>query len=159
MLLRDALGGRGLEIGVPRDAALRCDADQVTQVLVNLVANAIDASGPRGRVGVTWSTDDGGAELVVWDDGPGFESDPSHLFSAWFTTKPRGTGLGLAITQRIVRAHGWGIDAVRVEGRTRFVVTIPVSDVIGTEPPGAADSAEMRTMTRRNEEHEDTDRR
>jgi signal transduction histidine kinase len=160
LLLRDALGDRTLDIDVPADAALRCDTDQVTQVLVNLVANAIDASGPLGRIGVVWRLDcKVGAELVVWDDGPGFSNEPSDLFSAWFTTKPRGTGLGLAITQRIVRAHGWGIDAVRVEGRTRFVLTIPVSDVMGTEPPGAADSAEMRTMARTNEEHEDTDRR
>jgi signal transduction histidine kinase len=160
LLLRDALGDRTLDIDVPEDAALRCDTDQVTKVLVNLVANAIDASGPLGRIGVVWRLDcKVGAELVVWDDGPGFSNEPSDLFSAWFTTKPRGTGLGLAITQRIVRAHGWGIDAVRVEGRTRFVLTIPVSDVMGTEPPGAADSAEMRTMARTNEEHEDTDRR
>ena len=157
MLLRDALGGRGLEIVVPRDAALRCDTDQVTQVLVNLVANAIDASGPRGRVGVTWSTDDDGADLVIWDDGPGFESDPSQLFSAWFTTKPRGTGLGLAITQRIVRAHGWGIDAVRVEGRTRFVVSIPMSDVIGTERPAPL-IGDGVSLAARGSEHEDSHR-
>jgi signal transduction histidine kinase len=140
MLLRDALNGRELEVRVPSGAGLRCDSDQVTQVLVNLVANAIDAGGPRGRVGVVWSASDESAELVVWDDGPGFETDPSHLFSAWFTTKPRGTGLGLAITQRIVRAHGWVIDAVRVEGRTRFVVTIPSSDVIGNDELAPIDS-------------------
>jgi signal transduction histidine kinase len=157
MLLRDALGGRELEVRVPADAALRCDTDQVTQVLVNLVANAIDASGPRGRVGVIWEVDEEGAELVVWDDGAGFESDPSHLFSAWFTTKPRGTGLGLAITQRIVRAHGWGIDAVRLDGRTRFVVTIPSSDVVGTEAATVLDSDTM-PLTARAEEHEDSHR-
>jgi signal transduction histidine kinase len=158
MLLRDTLSGRSLEVIVPRDAALRCDTDQVTQVLVNLVANAIDASGPRGRVGVTWKSDEDGAELVIWDDGPGFESDPSQLFSAWFTTKPRGTGLGLAITQRIVRGHGWGIDAVRVEGRTRFVVTIPVSDVVGQELLAPLDS-ETLSLAPRGSEHEDSDRR
>ena len=158
MLLRDSLSGRNLEIAVPLDAGLRCDTDQVTQVLVNLVANAIDAGGPRGRVGVSWSADDEGAELVVWDDGPGFETDPSQLFSAWFTTKPRGTGLGLAITQRIVRAHGWGIDAVRVEGRTRFVVTIPMSDVIGNERPSPLDSDAIPLIARGNE-HEDSHRR
>jgi signal transduction histidine kinase len=158
MLLRDTLTGRSLEIIVPRDAALRCDTDQVTQVLVNLVANAIDASGARGQVGVTWRADADGAELVVWDDGPGFESDPSQLFSAWFTTKPRGTGLGLAITQRIVRAHGWGIDAVRVEGRTRFVVTIPVSDVIGDEPRAPLNS-ETISLAPRGSEYEDSHRR
>jgi signal transduction histidine kinase len=160
MLLRDALAGRSLEVEVPPDAALRCDSDQITQVLVNLVANAIDATGARGRVGVAWNIDEEGAELVVWDDGPGFETDPSHLFTAWFTTKPRGTGLGLAITQRIVRAHGWGIDAVRVEGRTRFVVTIPVSDVIGSEAQTALDSdSDKMPLTGRGEEHEDSDRR
>jgi signal transduction histidine kinase len=157
MLLRDSLGGRGLEIAVPGDAGLRCDTDQVTQVLVNLVANAIDASGVRGHVGVTWTADEDGAELVVWDDGPGFDTDPSKLFSAWFTTKPRGTGLGLAITQRIVRAHGWTIDAVRVEARTRFVVTIPTSDVIGTEGPAPLDS-ETLSLTARGSEHEDSHR-
>jgi signal transduction histidine kinase len=160
MLLRDALAGRSLEVDVPPEAALRCDTDQITQVLVNLVANAIDATGARGRVGVAWNIDEDGAELVVWDDGPGFETDPSHLFTAWFTTKPRGTGLGLAITQRIVRAHGWGIDAVRVEGRTRFVVTIPVSDVIGSEAQTPLDSdSDKMPLTGRGEEHEDSDRR
>jgi signal transduction histidine kinase len=158
MLLRDALAGRVLEIKIPADAALRCDTDQVTQILVNLVANAIDAGGPRGRVGVVWGVDDEGAELVVWDDGAGFETDPSQLFSAWFTTKPRGTGLGLAITQRIVRAHGWGIDAVRVEGRTRFVVTIPMSDVVSSEPSTALDSDSMTLTAARAEEHEDSHR-
>ncbi len=158
MLLRDSLSGRNLEVAIPLDAGLRCDTDQVTQVLVNLVANAIDAGGPRGRVGVSWIADDEGAELVVWDDGPGFETDPSQLFSAWFTTKPRGTGLGLAITQRIVRAHGWGIDAVRVEGRTRFVVTIPMSDVIGNERPSPLDSDAI-PLTARGNEHEDSHRR
>ncbi len=159
LLLRDALGGRTLDIDVPDDAALRCDTDQVTQVLVNLVANAIDASGSLGRIGIRWGKDKSGAQLIVWDDGPGFECDPAHLFSAWFTTKPRGTGLGLAITQRIIRAHGWGIDAVRAEGRTQFAITIPLSDVIGTEPAAALDSEAMHGAARRNENHEDTDRR
>jgi signal transduction histidine kinase len=158
MLLRDALSGRSLEVDVPGGPALRCDTDQITQVLVNLVANAIDASGPRGRVGVVWEVDDEGGELMVWDDGPGFAADPSHLFSAWFTTKPRGTGLGLAITQRIVRAHGWGIDATRVEGRTRFIVTIPSSDVSVGERETPISSDNM-PINGRGEHHEDSDRR
>jgi signal transduction histidine kinase len=133
MLLRDSLLERRLDVRVPADATLRCDPDQATQVLVNLVANAIDATGPRGRIGVAWVGADEGAELVVWDDGPGFEGEASQLFAPWFTTKPRGTGLGLAITQRIVRAHGWSIDVTRAEGQTRFVVSIPSSDVVGGE--------------------------
>ncbi len=161
MLLRDVLAGRTLDIDVARDAALRCDTDQVTQVLVNLVANAIDASGARGRIGVNWSTDEEGADLVVWDDGPGFADDPSRLFSPWFTTKPRGTGLGLAITQRIVRAHGWGIDALRADGRTRFVVSVPMSDVVTTDGSAGGESHgsdAMRASVPIDGDHEDTHR-
>jgi signal transduction histidine kinase len=158
MLLRDALHGRTLEVDIKGVSGLRCDNDQIVQVLVNLVANAIDAGGPRGHVGVTWRSDDEGAELTVWDDGPGFEADPSHLFSAWFTTKPRGTGLGLAITQRIVRAHGWGIDAIRVEGRTCFVVTIPSADVSVGEHE-TLPSSDNLPIHPRGDEHEDSDRR
>jgi signal transduction histidine kinase len=159
MLLRDTLRGRSLETVVPDDAALRCDADQVTQVLVNLVSNAIDANGLQGRIGVAWTANGQQAELVVWDDGPGFEGDASRLFAPWFTMKPRGTGLGLAITQRIVRAHGWSIDALRVEGRTRFVVTVPPSDVVETDTRPSANGATAHRRTGEDTHHEDTDRR
>jgi signal transduction histidine kinase len=132
-LLREALGGRSLARDVPAEAALRCDPHHATQLLVNLVANAIDATAPRGTVGVRWTAVPTGAELVVWDDGQGFDGDASRLFAPWFTTKPRGTGLGLAITQRIVRAHGWSIDAARADARTSFVVSVPASDVVACE--------------------------
>jgi signal transduction histidine kinase len=163
MLLRDELAGRSLDVDIAGDALLRCDSDQITQVLVNLVANAIDACGARGRIGVQWNVDGDGADLVVWDDGPGFEDDPSRLFQPWFTTKPRGTGLGLAITQRIVRAHGWGIDADRTNGKTRFVVTVPSSDVVVSDGLGARDAAtaelgDPRGVARQPGDHEDTHR-
>jgi signal transduction histidine kinase len=164
MLLRDELAGRSLDVDVPSDALLRCDSDQITQVLVNLVSNAIDACGARGHIGVQWSVDDEGADLVVWDDGPGFEDDPSRLFQPWFTTKPRGTGLGLAITQRIVRAHGWGIDADRTNGRTRFVVTVPVTDVVVSEGLVGRETADTEAGDPRSSlrtpggDHEDTHR-
>jgi signal transduction histidine kinase len=134
VLLRDRLGGRVLVVSVPETIALRCDPDQVRQVFVNLVSNALDASGPEGQVGVDWTTTDGAAELCVWDDGPGFLGEASALFAPWFTTKPQGTGLGLAITQRIVRAHNWRIDALREGKKTRFVVTIPHADVVEPSP-------------------------
>ena len=68
--------------------------------------------------------------LTVWDTGPGFSGDPARVFAPWYTTKPRGTGLGLAITHRIVRAHNWKIDPERSEGRTRFVIEIPHTDLV-----------------------------
>ena len=141
VLLRDALAGRRFEVSVPEWVVLRCDADQATQIVVNLVSNALDAAGVAGAVGIQWreaghassprdASDPAGTggELVVWDTGPGFDGDAAQLFAPWFTTKPRGTGLGLAITQRIVRAHGWSIDARRVDGRTQFVIAVTAAD-------------------------------
>jgi signal transduction histidine kinase len=132
IILRDEIAARSLDVRFPSEVTLRCDPDQVRQVLVNLVSNALEASRPHGRVGITWEPTPSGADLVVWDDGPGFEGDPAALFAPWFTTKVHGTGLGLAITQRIVRAHNWKIDALRVDRLTRFVIGIPHMDIVGT---------------------------
>jgi two-component system sensor histidine kinase HydH len=134
-LLRDELAGRRLQLAVPVVAELHCDADQVTQVLVNLVANGLQAAGPTGTVGVAWSHGSSGAELVVWDSGPGFEGDSSRLFAPWYTTKPKGTGLGLAITHRLVRAHGWSITAQRRDNRTLFMIAIRADDVTRAGEP------------------------
>ena len=139
-LLRDQLGARSLDVDLGAGAALRCDPDQVTQVLVNLISNALDAAGEGGTVGVTWTMGGGdagppgppgppGGVLAVWDTGPGFEGDASRVFAPWYTTKPRGTGLGLAITHRIVRAHGWTIEPERRDDRTLFIIRIPASDL------------------------------
>ncbi len=154
-LLRDQIGKRTLEVEIEGPATIRCDADQVMQVLVNLLSNALDAAGPGGRVGVTWSggvegrrspsgdraSPPSGGVLTVWDTGPGFEGDASRVFAPWYTTKPRGTGLGLAITQRIVRAHGWNIEPARRDERTVFVIQIPASDVATalSDPPQSSD--------------------
>lgn len=129
-LLRDSLGERRIVRAVPAAAQIRCDIDQATQILVNLVANALQAAGTEGSVGVTWSDKVDHSELVVWDDGPGFEGDGTTLFAPWYTTKAKGTGLGLAITHRLVRAHGWNISATRDDDRTTFTIRIRPEDVV-----------------------------
>jgi signal transduction histidine kinase len=130
VLLRDRMGEHPLSIDVGDGGAIRCDVDKVTQVLVNLLANALDATEGGGDVGISWRAQPNGGELSVWDTGPGFEGDPSRLFAPWYTTKERGTGLGLAITYRLVRAHGWTIEAMRKNGRTIFVVSVPPGDIV-----------------------------
>jgi signal transduction histidine kinase len=132
MLLRDQLGKRRIDARVSATPRLHCDPDQATQVLVNLLSNGLDAAGDKGTVGVIWEPSENGAELVVWDTGPGIAGDASRIFAPWYTTKPGGTGLGLAITHRIVRAHGWSIDPERRDGRTRFAISIPATDVTMT---------------------------
>lgn len=140
-LVRDLPGERKVELAVPRDAAVRCDRDQITQVLVNLLSNALQAATPDGRVGVEWHREsDGSAQLTVWDTGPGFALDPRHLFSAWHTTKEHGTGLGLPITHRLLRVHGWSIRPERKDGRTRFVVTIPAEAILRVEGRAATET-------------------
>ena len=134
-LLRDSLGKLRIELQIGPDATLRCDPDKLTQVLVNLMSNAMDACGPNGRAGIAWRTTSQGGELSVWDDGPGFVGDASRLFAPWYTTKPRGTGLGLAITHRLVRAHGWSISAARRESRTVFAITIRAEDIVRDTAP------------------------
>jgi signal transduction histidine kinase len=129
-LLRDSLGKLRIELAIGPDATLRCDPDKLTQVLVNLFSNALEACGPNGRAGIAWRATAQGGELSVWDDGPGFMGDASRLFAPWYTTKPRGTGLGLAITHRLVRAHGWSIAAHRRETHTVFAITIRGEDIV-----------------------------
>ena len=105
------------------------DPDALIQVLLNLLATAIDASPPDGSVGLhAVIALEGVLRLVVWDEGPGFSAPVAKIFEPWFTTKAQGTGLGLAITHRLVRAHGWEIVAERRGDRTCFDVVIPFGE-------------------------------
>jgi signal transduction histidine kinase len=127
-LLRDSLGPLRFQLEVPGDLRIRCDADKVTQVLVNLMSNAIDAA-PTGPVGVSWLGQDDGGQLVVWDAGEGFDCEPATIFVPLYTTKATGTGLGLPIAHRIVRAHRWSIDVHRDDARTNFTIRISSADI------------------------------
>jgi len=141
-LLKDALGERRVVLDVEASVVVRCDSDKMIQILVNVLSNGLEAAGENGSVGVGWSEVANGAELVIWDDGPGFTGEPSRLFAPWFTTKPRGTGLGLAITHRLVRAHGWNITAQRRGTRTAFVIAVRKEDIMESSIGLARDSQE-----------------
>jgi nitrogen fixation/metabolism regulation signal transduction histidine kinase len=101
---------------VPR---VRADRDQIVQVLVNLVQNAIDAcrETPAAFVRVTVAAArEGSVDVTVEDNGPGIAKDIlARLFEPYATTKAEGTGLGLAIAQRIAIEHDGELSLVPAE--------------------------------------------
>ncbi|MFI5228348.1 MAG: sensor histidine kinase [Gemmatimonadales bacterium] len=85
---------------------LRADGDQLDQLLINLVRNAVDASlETKGRVRIGWTRSNGALSLSIEDEGPGLAS-AANLFVPFFTTKPRGSGIGLVLSRQIAEAHG-----------------------------------------------------
>ena len=87
------------------EVRIEADADQLDQLLINLVRNAVDASlETRGNVTITWSAGAAHVEVSVLDEGPGI-ADASNLFVPFFTTKPQGTGIGLALSRQIAELH------------------------------------------------------
>ncbi len=86
--------------------SIRADKDQLDQLLINLVRNAVDASlETGGGVTVGWEKSTGRLEVQVEDEGPGL-ADTSNLFVPFFTTKSHGSGIGLVLSRQIAEAHG-----------------------------------------------------
>lgn len=115
--------------GTPVEAFV--DADQLTQVLHNLLRNARDAAREAhpsggGAVRLSLQGKAGTVYIRIEDNGPGIPADQAEaIFEPYYTRKEGGTGLGLAITQRIVTEHGGRIDVESRSGRTVFTVVLP----------------------------------
>ncbi|MBN8226889.1 GAF domain-containing protein [Corallococcus macrosporus] len=138
-----------LDLRLPRAEG---DAEQLKQVLINLVQNAVQALGAQpGRITVRTEKPERFAdfrsapgefvEVRVSDTGPGIPADQQpHIFVPFFTTKQKGTGLGLAICQRIVKNHGGGISVQSKVGEgTVFIIRLPAlpsEPVEGALPEG-----------------------
>jgi signal transduction histidine kinase len=133
---------RGVELSmvIPEpDLEAWCDAGQIERAAINLLLNAIDATGRGGRAWIRCESEAAAAEhcrIVVEDEGPGVPADLVHrIFDPFFTTKDTGTGLGLAIVHRIAEANGGFISAgERNGGGARFVLSVPAARKEETQP-------------------------
>jgi two-component system, NtrC family, nitrogen regulation sensor histidine kinase NtrY len=110
------------------EVTLNADLDQLQQLLINLIRNAVDASlESGGNVRVGWSRNGSWLHLFVQDEGPGI-ANPSNLFVPFFTTKPGGSGIGLALSRQIAEAHGGSVSLHnRADGKgCEAVVQLPL---------------------------------
>ncbi len=123
------------------DTAISVDSDQVEQLLINLVKNAVEAAidmneaaqatkgdaGFQPHVELGWSVDGAVATIAIRDNGPGL-MNPSNLFVPFYTTKRNGTGVGLVLARQIAEAHGGSVilrnrlDTVGCEALVRLPV-------------------------------------
>ncbi len=120
---------------------LRADANQLEQLLLNLILNAAQASVAGGRVVVRFAATGGVMRIEVQDFGAGMSLETqTRAFEPFFTTKARGTGLGLPICRRIVEAHGGTITIRSRAGAGTLVrVDLPLN-------PPALDAAKPPEM-------------
>jgi two-component system sensor histidine kinase HydH len=126
---RDA--GVSMVLDIPEDMpAAFMDPDKMSQVMLNLLLNALDATAAGGRLTVrVRGQDDGGIRIAVIDTGAGIDpmAQP-HIFEPYFSTKKTGTGLGLAIVHNIVKAHQGDIQADSRPGKgTAVHITLPAA--------------------------------
>jgi len=114
------------------DMTIQADPDQLEQLLINILRNAVDATLERNGAGsdgvsVVWRREPFTVQVVVDDSGHGI-SNPANLFVPFFTTKPGGSGIGLFLCRQIAEAHG-GVVTIRnkeSEPGCRAVITLPV---------------------------------
>jgi signal transduction histidine kinase len=131
MLGRQQALAKSVEIILNKDHSLpevEHDSDQIHQVLLNLLLNALQAIELNGKVTVTIKSQGSTAVVEVADDGRGIPSEElPHIFRPFYTTKGEGTGLGLSLARRIVEDHHGRIDVTSTVGKgTSFAVILPL---------------------------------
>jgi len=110
------------------DLEIFADENLITQVIINLLKNAIQANenNPEGTIRISCSTDNAGhSKICVADNGPGISEDKiEEIFVPFFTTRKEGTGIGLSISKQIMRVHGGNLTVRSKPGKeTIFCLT------------------------------------
>lgn len=110
-----------------RNDTIEADADQLRQVLLNLLLNAQQAMPDGGEITLSTCDREEGIELTIRDNGEGISPDvQAHVFDPFFTTKSAGTGLGLAVAHQILEEHHASVRVVSSPGKgSAFIMTFP----------------------------------
>lgn len=127
----DELAGKGINLAMDLQTgglALDVHPGEIQQVLQNYIVNAMQAQPDGGRIEVRSRLVEGGAEVEVRDNGPGFAQDVEEkLYSPFFSTKTTGSGLGLTICAQIIKSHGGVTGAENLpEGGAAFSFILPL---------------------------------
>jgi signal transduction histidine kinase/AmiR/NasT family two-component response regulator len=146
LLNKSEFKGNGISVmleyaeGLPRVVAI---ADQIKQVLLNILTNAAEASQPEGSVITikTWQADENRVAIAISDTGAGINpSDLGLIFQPFFTTKPeiKGTGLGLSVSYGIIKKHHGEIQVTSRPGQgATFTVLLPINGARGNMDVGS----------------------
>src|SRR5580704_6046988 len=131
MLGRQQAQAKSIEIALHKEPSLpevEHDSDQIHQVLLNLLLNALQAIDTKGKIAVNVKSQGPTAVVEVTDNGRGIPADQlPNVFRPFYTTKGDGTGLGLSLARRIVEDHHGRIDVTSVLGQgTTFAVILPL---------------------------------
>jgi PAS domain S-box-containing protein len=137
---------RAVGVRAGPEVTLDADSDQLEQLLINLIGNAVDAvaEGP-GDVEVSWNVAERAVEIRVEDEGPGLP-DAANLFVPFFTTKPSGSGIGLVLSRQIAEGHG-GTLSVRNRGDRAgcvAVLRLPRDPSLMAQGPSGGDGDQGR---------------
>ena len=129
-LMVEAARERGISLGVKLEPVpfLEADPNQLKQVLLNLIKNALEATEVDGQILLSTGFQDGQAWLAVRDTGKGMPPEVlENIFHPFFTTKDKGTGLGLAVIHKIITDHRGSIqvDSAPDHGTT-FLIRLPL---------------------------------
>ncbi len=132
-LVQQEATAQNVQIGLhpaPGDLAAEVDPDRLTQCLLNLYLNALQAMGDGGQLTVAGTRQgEDAVAITITDTGTGIAADDlTAIFDPYFTTKPQGTGLGLAIVHKVIEAHQGQIKVRSIPGEgTTFTVVLPLN--------------------------------
>jgi two-component system sensor histidine kinase BaeS len=120
--------GMAMELTCPEGLSLNADPERLSQVILNLLANALRATPGGGSVSIRVESAEGGLEIVVTDSGKGIrQEDMPFIFERFYHGPGGGLGIGLTIVKELVEAHGASISAASVPGEgSSFRILFPL---------------------------------